>query len=123
MSLGKAYVIENTGSYIKFLLYDYDNGSYFLKPVHKSWLEKYVIAPWAYKSLEVLFTGYASKTGSTEWNRHTAYNRASVATDYVVNRGRIPPANTNVAEPNLQEDDDPLEQDGWRAVLVEVWYY
>src|SRR5262249_30741736 len=123
MSEGKAYLIENTGEYLKFLLYDYDVGGCYLKPVHKSWLDLYVVAPRAYRSLEVQSTGYASKGASTEFTRQTACNRASVATDYVVNRGRIPPANTNVAEPNLQEDDDPLEQDGWRAVLVEVWYY
>ena len=122
MANGNAYVIEDTGSYVKFLLYEYDIGSYHLKPIHKSWLDKHVIAPWQYRKLEVQFTGYASKGGSTEWNRTVAYNRASAATNYVVNRGNIPVSNTYLGEPNLQEDDDPLQQSGWRAVLVEVWY-
>jgi hypothetical protein len=122
MSKGKAYVIENTGDYLRFLLYDYDIGSPYLKPVHKSWLDKYVIAPWAYKSVQVELTGYASKGRNTEWNRVTAYNRASCAVNYLVNRGNIPIDYITTDDPNLQEDDDPLQEEGWRAVLVEVWY-
>ena len=48
--------------------------------------------------------------------------RASVASSYVQHRGNIPLSATALGDPDLQEDDDPLDQDGWRAVLVEVWY-
>ena len=122
MSQGKGYVIENTSEYLKFLIYDFDIGSYHLKPLHKSWLDKYIIAPSQYKSVQLMYTGYASKGGAAEFNQHLAYLRASSANNYVANRARIPVDSTTLDDPLLQDDDDPLQQDGWRAVLVQVWY-
>jgi hypothetical protein len=123
MSKGKAYVCDNRGDYLCFLLYDYDNGSGQLKPLHRSWLDKYVLAPWRYRSLEVMLTGYASKGKGTEYDEQTAWNRASAAANYLVNRGGIPIDYICSDDPRLQDEETaewPAES--WRALCVEVWY-
>ena len=122
-SKGVAEIYENTGDYIKVHLWDFDIGSPYLKPVHKSWLDQYVIAPFPLRNVQVQFTGRASKDGASEWNQALADMRASAASNYVVNRGNLPLDNTSVADSEVQDGYDVwIDKERWRAVVVDVWY-